>query len=181
VAFLALEMSLMQRFTLLMGDPLLAVAGVLSGFLLFSGCGSIFSGRRPPSPLGAITVSAIGISIVAPLVLLLSKGLLGLSSTWHTAGRFLLILFLLAPLAFLMGWPFPAGLRLLEKWAPELMPWAWGINGFASVAAAPLAVLLAISMGFRMVLALAVLAYLLALVLAVRRGAWGIGHGAKGF
>jgi hypothetical protein len=181
LAFLALEMSLMQRFTLLMGDPILAVAGVLSGFLLFSGCGSIFSRRRPSSPLRAIAVAVFGISIVAPLVLLLSHGLLGLASTWPTAGRFLLILFLLAPLAFLMGWPFPAALRLLEKGAPGLMPWAWGINGFASVAAAPLTVLLAISMGFRMVLALAVFAYLLALVLALRRGAWGMEHGAKGF
>ena len=79
-----------------------------------------------------------------------------------------LILALLAPLAFLMGWPFPAGMALLEKRSANLMPWAWGINGFASVAAAPLAVLLAMSLGFRLVLALAVIAYLLAVLVALR-------------
>ena len=41
-------------------------------------------------------------------------------------------------------------------------------NGFASVAAAPLAVLLAMSLGFRLVLALAVVCYLSALGLAYR-------------
>jgi hypothetical protein len=49
-----------------------------------------------------------------------------------------------------------------------VLPWAWGINGFASVAAAPLTVLLAMSLGFRLVLALAVTAYLLATVLGFR-------------
>jgi hypothetical protein len=170
LGFLALEMSLMQRFTLLMGDPLLAVAVVLSGFLFFSGCGSLCSRQWTRSPLQAIVVAGVGIALVAPLVLWLSHALLGIVATWNTAGRFLLVLTLLAPLAFLMGWPFPAGMLLLEKWSPGLLPWAWGINGFASVAAAPLTVLLAMSLGFRLVLTLAVMAYLLAVVLALRVG-----------
>jgi len=160
--FLALEMSLMQRFTLLMGDPLLAAAAVLSGFLFFSGCGSLCSQRWVRSPLKAIAVSGLAIALVAPLVLFLSHSLLGFVATWNTAGRFLFTLSLLAPLAFLMGWPFPAGMSLLSVSSPALLAWAWGINGFASVAAAPLTVLLAMSLGFRLVLALAVLAYLLA-------------------
>ena len=170
LGFLALEMSLMQRFTLLMGDPLLAVAVVLSGFLFFSGCGSLCSRQWTRSPSQAIIVAGVGIALVAPVVLWLSQALLGIVSTWNTAGRFLLVLILLAPLAFLMGWPFPAGMLLLENWSRGLLPWAWGINGFASVAAAPLTVLLAMSLGFRLVLALAVMAYLLAVVLSLRVG-----------
>jgi hypothetical protein len=166
--FLALEMSLMQRFTLLMGDPLLAAAAVLSGFLFFSGCGSLCSNRWVRSPVKAIAVSGLAIALIAPLVLFLSQSLLGFVATWNTAGRFLFTLSLLAPLAFLMGWPFPAGMSLLEKSSPALLAWAWGINGFASVAAAPLTVLLAMSLGFRLVLALAVLAYLLAVVFISR-------------
>ncbi len=168
LGFLALEISLMQRFTLIMGDPLLAVAVVLSGFLFFSGCGSLYSNQWVPSPLKAIALSGLGIALIAPLILLLSQWLLDLVSTWNTAGRFLLTLSLLAPLAFLMGWPFPAGMSLLDKSSPDLLPWAWGVNGFASVAAAPLTVLLAMSFGFRLVLALAGAAYLLAVLLGVR-------------
>ena len=59
-------------------------------------------------------------------------------------------------------------MSLLEESSPTLIAWAWGINGFASVAAAPLTVLLAMSLGFRLVLALAISAYLLATVFAVR-------------
>ena len=162
--FLALEMSLMQRFTLLMGDPLLAAAAVLSGFLFFSGCGSLSSQRWLHSPLKAIALSGLAIALIAPLVLFLSHYLLGFVATWNTAGRFLFTLSLLAPLAFFMGWPFPAGMSLLKKSSPTLLAWAWGINGFASVAAAPLTVLLAMSLGFRLILTLAITAYLLATV-----------------
>jgi hypothetical protein len=168
LGFLAVEMSLMQRFTLIMGDPLLAVAVVLSGFLFFSGCGSLCSSRWVTSPLQAVVVSGLAIALLAPLILFLSQWSLGQVSTWNTASRFLFTLSLIAPLAFLMGWPFPAGMTLLEKVSPSLLPWAWGVNGFASVAAAPLTVLLAMSLGFRLVLSLSVTAYLLAVVFAVR-------------
>jgi hypothetical protein len=167
-AYLALEMSLMQRFSLLMGDPLLAAGAVLSGFLFFSGCGSLCSIRWVHSPLKAIAVSGLAIALIAPLVLFLSQSLLEFVATWHTAGRFVFSLSLLAPLAFLMGWPFPAGMTLLEESSPALLAWAWGINGFASVAAAPLTVLLAMSFGFRLVLTLAIMAYLLAVVSGLR-------------
>ena len=56
---------------------------------------------------------------------------------------------LIAPLAFLMGMPFPLALRELD--AP-LVPWAWGINGCASVASPVLATLLAVDIGFTAVL-----------------------------
>jgi hypothetical protein len=168
LAYLALEMSLMQRFTLVLGDPMLAVAGVLSAFLFFSGCGSLFSQRWRVPLSRSIAAAVFGIALLAPLVLILSQWLLGLVSGWNTPARFLFSLSLLAPLAFLMGWPFPSGIRLLQTRYGDFMPWAWGINGFASVASAPLSVLLAMSLGFRMVLALAVVSYLLAFFLALR-------------
>ena len=172
--FLALEMSLMQRFTLLMGDPLLAAAAVLSAFLFFSGCGSLSSQLWVRSPLKAIALSGLAITLIAPLVLFLSQSLLGFVASYSTAGRFLVTLSLLAPLAFFMGWPFPAGMSLLKESSPSLLAWAWGVNGFASVAAAPLAVLLAMSLGFRLVLALAIMAYLLAVLLGVREWRAGV-------
>ena len=68
-------------------------------------------------------------------------------------------LLLIAPLAFLMGMPFPLGLKRLAGSAPDFIPWAWGINGFASVLSAALATLLAIEFGFVIVLVLALLLY----------------------
>jgi hypothetical protein len=62
---------------------------------------------------------------------------------------------LLAPLGFVMGLPFPLGLSRVSDCAPGLVPWAWGINGCASVVAAVMASLLAMHVGFTIVLALA--------------------------
>jgi hypothetical protein len=59
---------------------------------------------------------------------------------------------LIAPLAFCMGMPFPLGLRRLAAEAPDFIPWAWALNGFASVVSAALATLLAMEFGFSVVL-----------------------------
>jgi len=166
LGYLSLEMTLMQRSTLLLGDPLLAAAGALSAFLLFSGCGSLLGRRWFGSPIPALAVAAGALALLVPLVLPMSGWLVAPVASFCTLGRFLVILILLAPIAFFLGWFFPAGMLLLERRSPHLIPWAWGINGFASVAAAPLAVLLSMSFGFQAVLFGAVGCYLLALALA---------------
>jgi hypothetical protein len=76
-----------------------------------------------------------------------------------TAGRVAATLALIAPLAFLMGMPFPIGLSRLADEAPAFIPWAWGINGCASVLSALLAALLAVHLGFSVVLLLAAALY----------------------
>ena len=65
----------------------------------------------------------------------------------------------IAPVAFAMGMPFPLGLTRLSAGAPALVPWAWGINGCASVVSAVLAALLAIDWGFAAVAGLALVLY----------------------
>jgi hypothetical protein len=73
----------------------------------------------------------------------------------------------LAPPAFLMGVPFPWGLSALQKNAPAAVPLAWAVNGFTSVISASGAVLVAMTMGFRSLLILACLAYVMAGVVSL--------------
>ena len=73
------------------------------------------------------------------------------------AGKILLSLLLIAPLAFLMGMPFPLALGEIKSSAASLVPWAWGVNGYASVISASLATLTAIHFGFTAVILAAVL------------------------
>jgi hypothetical protein len=91
---------------------------------------------------------------------LLSHATAGLDATT----RAVLAVALVAPLAFAMGLPFPLVLARLRRAAPALVPWAWGVNGCASVVAAVLAGLLAMGLGGRGLMLLGVLAYLLAAV-----------------
>jgi hypothetical protein len=83
--------------------------------------------------------------------------------------RIAVSLALIAPLAFFMGMPFPLGLSRLSNASSRLVPWAWGVNGCASVLGAVLAQVLAVHFGFTAVILAAVLAYLVAASAFARR------------
>jgi hypothetical protein len=174
LAFLFIEIAFIQRFTLFLGHPLYAVAVVLAGFLIFAGLGSAVSGRldralavRPP---GALTLVALGIALVALSYLLLLGPIFEALIALPDWAKIMISLGLIAPLACLMGMPFPLGLARVARESEDLLPWAWGINGCASVVASILATLLAIHFGFAVVVSLAVALYLLAPLLLGRVG-----------
>ncbi len=158
IGYLFIEIPLLQRFILFLSHPVYALATVLFGLLTFSGLGSLLS---PRLPLTRVMVGLILLLACYPLLLpALFHWLLGL----HLAVRVAVSVVLLAPLGFLMGVPFPAGIRLVGRIAPGLVPWAWAINGCASVLSSILAVMIAISHGFSRVLLAGGLAYALALL-----------------
>jgi len=80
------------------------------------------------------------------------------------AARLLLSILLLAPPTFLMGMPMPTAMTTLGRLGKDHMfLWAWGINGCFSVIGAALVPIVATTFGLGTVLALAGLAYLVAL------------------
>lgn len=158
LGFMAIEIPLLQRFTLFLSHPLYAAAIVLSAFLVFAGFGARFSARLAPSarwPFAAIAATATAYALLLPSLLAES---MALAQGW----KILLTLLLVAPLAFCLGIPFPLGLAAVAARAAPMVPWAWGINGFASVVATLLATLLAIHWGYAAVLLLAAALYGLA-------------------
>jgi spermidine synthase len=167
LGFLFLEVAFLQRLILVLHHPVLAAAVVLTSFLVFAGLGSAAGPRIVAAGRGrTLRVSLLLIAAVGFLVLAAS----GLATPWlvgaPTIARVAASVALLAPLAFLLGLPFPLGLDRLKAVAPELVPWAWGINGCASVVSPVLATLLAVHLGFSAVIAMALVLYL-ALMLAV--------------
>jgi hypothetical protein len=147
------------------------VAVTLVGFLFFSGCGSLACGHLLSSGRPARRLIPIAISVV--LILGIAEiALLRLGFEWLVSfsrpARLMLALLVTAPLAFFMGMPFPTGLKRLAAHSQPLVPWAWGVNGFASVTGAVLGTLLAISVGFTVVAFIALGGYLLAAVVSRR-------------
>lgn len=165
LGFLCVEIPLMQRFILFLGHPAYAMTAVLFAVLLFSGIGSLLSSRAPLRPVLALLIAlALGYPLLLPRLFAVSLGL-------PLFGRMLVTVASIAPLGLLMGMPFPKGLGLLESRARQWIPWAWGVNGAASVVASVLASLVALTWGFRWVLALGALCYAGALmVVGFRRG-----------
>ncbi|MGB9723076.1 MAG: spermidine synthase [Chloroflexia bacterium] len=146
LAYLLVEIPLVQQFILFLGHPAYALTVVLFALLLFSGLGSALSARLPLRPALALLVLVL---VLYPFLL---PSLFARALGWPFGGRVLLSVLVLSPAGMLMGVPFPAGLRRLEQRHPRRIPWAWGVNGAASVVAAVLAALLSLSFGFRWVL-----------------------------
>jgi len=170
LAYLLLEMALISWFTRFVGDPVYSAAVVLTGFMIFSGVGSLLSQRSTWPATRLIAVCVLGICVLCVGYLLGLNWLFGLASGASTAIRVVICLVLIAPLAGAMGVPFPQGLGMLGRGREALVPWAWGINGFASVTGTSLAVLLATSLGFGVVLAMAAGLYGAAAVVVGRLG-----------
>jgi hypothetical protein len=167
LAFLFIELAFIEKLTLILSQPLYAVAVTLCAFLVFSGLGSLYTEqqlkhaeaintalllKRAVILIGTITVLYI---LVLPRI---SGSIMALPEGWRIVTAFMLA----APLAFVMGMPFPLGLASVQQYNPGLMPWAWGINGCASVLSAILAVILAIHIGFNGVMLCAVALYFIA-------------------
>jgi hypothetical protein len=181
LAFMFVELAFIQKLQLFLGHPVYAVALVLSGFLLFAGAGSGLSrqvlARLPGGRPLVWWWIALTACVVAELWLLSAAASWVLSQPLVVRAGCCLLLIL--PLAFLMGMPFPWGLRTLEGLDQSLVPWAWGTNGYASVVSAVAAVLLAMEVGFSGVMYLGLLLYLLAVGLLPARGA-ATGRAASG-
>lgn len=160
LGFLFIEIVFIQRFTLFLGHPLYAVAVVLASFLVFAGLGAALAQRLAQVltrrvPFAPIAVIACAVGALALIYALALAPLFSALMAWPGPAKVAASVAFIAPLAFLMGMPFPLGLSILSAKHPALVPWAWGINGCASVLSPVLATLFAIHWGFAAVIAIA--------------------------
>ncbi|MDY7110514.1 MAG: hypothetical protein SYC29_17930 [Planctomycetota bacterium] len=159
LAYLLLEMTFLSRLTLWIGDPVVTAAVTIAGFLVLSGLGSL-TAQRLGTRGGRVLAGLVAILILigAVNVSMLPKAV-GLVASFPEWGRCLAALVAVAPLGYLMGFPMPMGLSRVDRGAAALLPWAWGVNGFASVLAAPLATAVGMTWGFSVAAFIALVLY----------------------
>ena len=164
LAFILIEIVFMQKFTLFMGNPTYSVTVVLFSLLVAAGCGSFLSGRFKQNPKGAllVVITAIVLLCVAELTIAPKIFTLFLGKTMPV--RMLISILMLFPLGLMMGMPFPLGITLANRVAPRLIPWVWGINGYATVIGSVLCVIFALSFGFKAVIFIACGIYIVGLI-----------------
>jgi hypothetical protein len=166
IGYMFIEIVLIQKFTLYFGNVIYSAAAVVSLMLISSGLGSWFS-----QSLYAKTSRVIGVTIfiIFSLIiyLIFLSPILNTTIAFTLTTKILFTTFIITPPAFIMGMPFPLGLRLLaernESVSGGQIPWAWGINGLFSVISVVLATIIAIELGFTWVMIFAVAAYCLSL------------------
>jgi hypothetical protein len=160
IAFMLTEICLIQRFILFLARPTYAFSAVLFSVLCASSLGSYCSERF---------VKRFPVLIITPLMIILYAlfldRLLSLVMGWPLWVRYGAAFFLIMPLGFTMGIFFPTGIRMLRLRFEGAIPWAWSVNGCASVVGAVLSTVVAVSYGFTAVLCLAALSYSVALAL----------------
>lgn len=165
LGFILVEIPLIQKMSIYMGNPTYALVVILFSLLLFSGIGSFLTQRVAPMRM----ISSLRGSLIILIILVLGYVALMPAVLNATQGlqielRALVVVVMLMPMGLLMGRPFPLGLRYVEAvGAGRLMPWLWAANGTLSVVGSVMATILAINSGFAAVFVLGVLAYVLAL------------------
>jgi len=180
LGYMMVEIALLARFVLPLENATVSAATVIAGMLIFSGLGSFAAERIRQS-----------VHLALPLILGAVAGLLFLYGValdpplrWigaqPYAARVTFSLALIAPPAFLMGFPMPSAMALLAKQGKSsLFIWAWGINGCCSVLGAAAAPLLAVQMGLSFVLGVSACGYLMAIpaffLLFADKSAWSYG------
>jgi len=175
LGYILVEIAFIQRFVLFLGHPTYALTVVIFLLMLSSGAGSLFSRLwLPRTNLGWVPLLLVIVTLLADVVFLPGRlaALVGLDFGY----RLLVSGVLLIPLGFVMGMPFPTGLRALATLpAPEFpagpdasdnaVEWAWAMNAAASVLGSVLAMVIAIQFGLTVTLTCGAAAYLVALLL----------------
>ncbi len=166
IGYMFIEIATMQRFILLLSNPTYSISAVIFSLLLASGVGSYLSGWISPVRKGhKLILFTVGVlTILYSLASPIFSFLLGLPLNTRLLATFVII----APLGLLMGIPFPIGVRMLTDSKKAFIPWAWAVNGCASVLGSILPTILALSFGFSTVLLIAGIVYLGGLLLVLR-------------
>ena len=163
--FMLIEVSMLQRFVLLLGHPVYSLTVTLFSLLLGTGIGAAWSRRfdqarlRPRAAFSLVVVAFMG-GVALPLVAPLIAWAIPLTRV----ARIAIAVAMLVPIGIALGIPMPTGIRMLSARAPQMVAWAWGMNGALSVLGATLAIFIAMNWGFRMALLSASATYFIGLV-----------------
>ncbi len=160
--FILIEIAMLQRFTLFLGQPVYTLAAILASLLVFTGIGSALAERGTQRPSEALLRTIPFLLLMLLLTALVSPIVFRFALALPLPWRIVIAVALVAPLGILLGVPFPLGLRLAAQRSQALIPWAWGINGFFTVIGSICALILGMAFGFRVVLSIAGACYLLA-------------------
>ena len=183
LGFMFVEISMIQRFALLLGYPTLSLSVSLFTLLIATAVGARVSGvvrRWGPRALPAVTAALV---LLAGIYVAISGPLTDNALAWPQAARIAVVFVLLFPVGLLLGVFLPTGMDAAVAAAEaaeageddrgRLVAWCWAVNAFFSVLGASLTTIISMTYGFDR----AVLAGLVLYVVAT--ATLGLGRAAK--
>lgn len=113
LGFMFFEITLIQKFLLILGTPVLALTAILFSILIATGIGSYASGKLfPARPARAILVSIPLIIILTIVYYFIIDDVIYQGIVLPIYERIIITVIFLAPIGFLMGFQFPSIIRL---------------------------------------------------------------------
>ncbi|WP_202708573.1 hypothetical protein [Sporosalibacterium faouarense] len=163
MAFMLVEIPIVQKTSLYLGNPTLAFSSVLFSILLSSGIGSLISGKEIIKKYlvnSSVYLLVAGLSIVTVLFSL--DRVFMLTSDLGLNAKFFILFLNLLPMGIFMGMPFPTGINAINKSINDkvLIPLMWGANGIFSVIGSILAISISIKFGFDTTIFIGAMLYL---------------------
>jgi hypothetical protein len=159
LGFMLIEISFVQKYVLLLGYPTYSLSVTIFSLIVAAALGAALCRRGWGRPrrflLGLLAATVVLVALEVGVLSWVRDAMLGASLGLRIATTVALQF----PLGFALGMFFPTGLELLRRSEPRLVPWAWAVNGVASVAATVLAVILGIELGFTRVALIAASVY----------------------
>jgi len=149
LGFLFIEIMLIEKGAYFLGDRTVSFSLVLSSMLVFSGLGSWLAGRFPHEPKESLRLAGLALGLWLLLSIGFLDGALSALLSWPVPVKCLVWGAWAALASISLGFFFPLGLIRFPR-ESGLIPWAWALNGAFSVVATPLANLLTITGGFRL-------------------------------
>ncbi|MEJ5306343.1 MAG: hypothetical protein WHV63_10430 [Ignavibacteria bacterium] len=158
LAFMFIEISLIQKLTLVMSNDVFAISFVISLLLISSGTGSFWF-QKHFNLAKKTQLFFFCIFLAQLLFLIFSDQLVRFLICQTDFQKYLLAGLIIFFLGFFMGMPFPYGIRKFSSRDKNIVPLAWAINGSFSVFGSSAAVILLITFGFKITFLVATLIY----------------------
>jgi len=164
IGYIMLQIAMVQKFTLFLGQPVITLLTVIATMLIASGIGSMFSFKFLGNNRKRLIFIFIIITILCVAVGLLNPVIFSSMVRFDLIWRILVSAALIFPLGFFLGMPFPIGLSLIKDSERKYVAFAWAVNGFFSVIGTVASIILAMIFGFKFVFILCGCIYLLSMV-----------------
>lgn len=169
--FMLVEISMIQRFALLLGYPTLSLSVSLFTLLLSTALGARLSDRTFGRGGWRLASGAAVLTAIVGLYLLISDDVTEAALAWPSSARIATAFALLFPVGLVLGAFLPAGIDAARRIAGgrpgadegRLVAWCWAVNGFFSVMGSSVTTISSMTFGFDRTVLIGVVLYWIAI------------------
>ena len=175
LGFMLIEISMIQRFALLLGYPTLSLSVSLFTLLIATAVGARLSGAISRLGRAGLPAVAAALIVITVTYMATSAAITDAALSWPQWARIALVFVLLFPVGLLLGVFLPTGMDDVVDVAEtspsidrgRLVAWCWAVNGFFSVLGSSLTTIASMALGFNRALQIGLVLYSVAAAVMV--------------